>query len=98
MVTNLNEHVEYKGEEEKIILKTDDQEIMLEIVDWIDLAQDGDKWRAGVNKVMYCVFHKMGEGGHILSSWETTSFPKHTALIGSKLSTRPRNQRPLIRL
>jgi len=43
MVTNLNEHVEYKGEEEKIILKTDDQEIMLEIVDWIDLAQDGDK-------------------------------------------------------
>jgi len=38
MVINPNEHVEYIGEEGKIILNTDNQEIVLEIVDWIDLA------------------------------------------------------------
>jgi len=35
MLINLNEHVEYIGEEGKIILNADHQEIMLEIVDEI---------------------------------------------------------------
>jgi hypothetical protein len=35
---------------------------MLELVDWIDLAQDRDKRSAGVNKVMYLFSIKLGRG------------------------------------
>jgi hypothetical protein len=28
-------------------------------MDWIDLAQDSDQWRALVNTVIACGFHKM---------------------------------------
>jgi hypothetical protein len=28
-------------------------------MDWIDLAQDRDQWRAVVNTLMNCGFHKM---------------------------------------
>jgi hypothetical protein len=33
-------------------IKMDLQEVGWEGVDWIDLAQDGDRWRAVVNAVM----------------------------------------------
>jgi hypothetical protein len=33
-------------------IKIDLEEVELGGVDWIDLAQDGDKWRALVNTVM----------------------------------------------
>jgi hypothetical protein len=33
-------------------IKVDLQEIRVESVDWIDLAQDMDKWRAVVDTVM----------------------------------------------
>jgi hypothetical protein len=32
-------------------IKTDFKEILLDGVDWFDLAQDGDNWRAVVNAV-----------------------------------------------
>ena len=35
------------------------QELGLEGMDWIDLAQDRDKWRAEVDAVMNLRFHKM---------------------------------------
>jgi hypothetical protein len=36
-------------------------EIDWEGVDWIDLAQEKDEWRALVNAMMKLVFHKSGE-------------------------------------
>jgi hypothetical protein len=35
------------------------QELGLEGMDWIDLAQDKDRWRAVVNAVMNLRFYKM---------------------------------------
>jgi len=37
----------------------DNQEVGCVVMDWIDLAQDGDRWRALVNAVMNLRFHKM---------------------------------------
>jgi hypothetical protein len=37
----------------RIILKIDLREIGLGYMDWIDLAEDRDQWRALVNTVMY---------------------------------------------
>jgi len=33
-------------------IKIDLQEVGLEVIDWIELAQDRDRWRALVNAVM----------------------------------------------
>jgi hypothetical protein len=35
------------------------QEVGCECVDWIYLAQDGDRWRAVINAVLNFGFHKM---------------------------------------
>ena len=40
-------------------IKTDLQDVGLGAVDWIDLAQNRDRWRALVNAVMNLRFHKM---------------------------------------
>ena len=34
------------------------QEVRREVMDWIDLAQDKDRWRALVNAVLTFGFHK----------------------------------------
>jgi len=35
------------------------QEVRFEGMDWIDLAQDRDRWRAPVNEAMNSGLHKM---------------------------------------
>jgi hypothetical protein len=40
-------------------IKKNLREIGWDGMDWIDLAQDGDQWRALVNTVMNLGFHKM---------------------------------------
>jgi hypothetical protein len=45
------------GKIRKLLMKEDNikrdlQEVGCEDMDWIDLAQDGDRWRALVNEVM----------------------------------------------
>jgi hypothetical protein len=40
-------------------IEMDLREIGLDGVDWVDLAQDRDYWRALVNTVMNFGFHKM---------------------------------------
>jgi len=51
---NLRErdHLEDKGVDGRIILRMDLQEVGWGGMDWIDLAQDRDRWQALVNAVM----------------------------------------------
>jgi len=46
------ESVKDLGVDRRIILKWFLKEIMCENMDWVLLAQDGDKWRAVVNMVV----------------------------------------------
>ena len=40
-------------------IKMDFQEVGCGVIDWIDLNEDGGRWRAIVNAVMKFGFHKM---------------------------------------
>jgi hypothetical protein len=43
------------------IIKAELRKIGFGGVDWIYLAEDGDRWRASVNTIMNLGFHKMRE-------------------------------------
>ena len=49
-------------------------------MDWIDLAQDSDRWRALVSAVMKLRVPQ--NGGNFLTRWEPVSFKRRTLLLG----------------
>ena len=51
-------------------------------MDWIDLAQDTDRWRALVNAVMNL---QVQNAGNFLTGWEPVSFSERTLLHGVSL-------------
>ena len=59
------------------------KEIAWVSVDWIDPAQDGDKWRAVSNAVMKFGFRKIPE--NFLTTWETVSSWRKTLIRGVSL-------------
>jgi len=52
----------------------DFQELRCGDMDWIDLAQDRDRWRALVNAAMSLRFTKNAR--NFLTSWEPVSFSR----------------------
>jgi hypothetical protein len=49
-------------------------------MDWIELAEDRDRWRAAVNTVMNVQFPY--DGVNLLTSWGTVSLSRRTLLRG----------------
>jgi hypothetical protein len=56
------------------------QEVGCRDMDWIDLAQYRDRWRAFVNVVMN--LRVLYNGGNLLTGWKLVSFSRRTVLHG----------------
>jgi hypothetical protein len=61
-------------------IKMDIQEVKWEGMDWIDVAQDRDRWRALVNAVV--IFWVPQNAGNFLTRSEPSSFSRRTLLRG----------------
>jgi hypothetical protein len=61
-------------------IKMDLQEVGCEDMDWIDLAQDRDRWQARVNEVMALRFPQ--SVGNFLTGLEPVRFSRRTLLRG----------------
>jgi hypothetical protein len=77
-VGNLRErgHLENSGVDGIIYLV----EVGCGVTDWIELAQDRDRWRELVNAVMS--LRASYNAGHFLTSCKTVSFPRRNVLHG----------------
>jgi hypothetical protein len=63
-------------------IRMDLQEVGCGVVDWIELAQDGDRWRALVNAVMNLQVSESAE--NFLTSCKPVSFSRRALLYVSK--------------
>jgi len=61
-------------------IKMDFQEVGCGVLDWIEMAQDRDRWRALVNTVKNLRFPK--NAGNFLTSCKSISFSRRTLHIG----------------
>jgi hypothetical protein len=69
----------------RIIFKKKTLKLMRrEIVDWINLAEDWDKWRAVVNTVMNVAV--LENAGNFSNSWGTVNFTRRTLRHGVGLT------------
>ena len=89
MLSNLKER-DYLGDpgvDGKIILRWIFRKLNVGGMVWIELAQDGDRWRAVVNAVMN--LRAPQNAGNFLTSCKPVSFPGRNVLHGvSKLTLR----------